>query len=127
MATSAGQEIKLQPVSQRATVRVMAERRWRVWRRLAMIVVVSAVIVLLNLLQRDTQSKRGFEKHAEAIAAELQKEFEARKIAPDIFRLTQKKDPVLAAFFFNTGYAFESRRDGSEIGVCCLRAPLGLF
>jgi hypothetical protein len=127
VVSGVGQETDLRPTaSQRATVRVMAERRWRLWRRLAVIVVVSAVIVLLALLQRDTQSRRGFERDAERLAAEFEGELARRGVPPDIFLFAQRDDPAIAEFYFNTSYSLRFG-DGEAVGVCCMRAPLGLF
>ena len=72
-------------VAQRARARTLAQRRKRLWQRVALLVVVTIAMVLAVLLNRDTQHLRGERKLGQMVADELQKEFEGRRDPPLTF------------------------------------------
>ncbi len=78
-------------VAQRARARTLAQRRKRLWKRVALLVVVTIAMVLAVLLNRDTQHLRGERKLGQMVADELQKEFEGRRDPPLTF--PSGKDP----------------------------------
>lgn len=78
-------------VTQRARARTLTQRRKRLWRRVALLVIVTIAMVLAVLVNRDTQHLRGERKLGKMVAAELQKEFEARHDPPLMF--PSGKDP----------------------------------
>jgi hypothetical protein len=66
-------------VAQRVRARTLAQRRKRLWQRVALLVAVTIAMVLAVLLNRDTQHLRGERKLGQMVADELQKEFEDRR------------------------------------------------
>lgn len=72
-------------VAQRARARTLAQRRKRLWQRVALLVVVTIAMVLAVLLNRDTQHLRGERKLGQMVADELQKELEGRRDPPLTF------------------------------------------
>jgi hypothetical protein len=66
-------------VAQRARARTFAQRRKRLWQRVALLVAVTIAMVLAVLFNRDTQHLRGERKLGQMIADELQKEFGGRR------------------------------------------------
>lgn len=113
--------------SQRAGVRVMVERRRRIWRRLGLILVVTAVIVVLAQAQRDSDLLRRQGDHAKrGVAGALQEIRASIGKPPDVLRFAQRPDDRLSQYYFNPLYAEHARED-RPAGVACLRAPLSLF
>lgn len=78
-------------VTQRARLHTMLQRRKRLWRRIAILAVVTTGMVLMSLRNRDTEHLRTHRRLGEMIAAALQKELEDRRRPPLMF--PTGKDP----------------------------------
>ena len=66
-------------VTQRARLHTLIQRRRRLWRRIAILAVVTTAMVLVSLLNRDTEHLREQRRLGHTVAAALQKEFEDRR------------------------------------------------
>jgi hypothetical protein len=70
-SAEAGRESTPPGLSDRVSMRRMSQKKRRIWRSIATFVVVTAAIVYLAMLQRDTQSRRWAERNMNEIAAGL--------------------------------------------------------
>ena len=110
-------------VTQRARLRTLSQRRKRLWRRIAILVIVTIVMVLVALLNRDTQHLREQRKLGQKIADALQEDYASRgNWAPLGFPLDEGLKGQGQRYYFNIFY------DGREkVGVCCLKKPVRFF
>jgi hypothetical protein len=82
-------------VTQRARLRTLKQRRRRLWRRIATLAIVSVVMILVVMLNRDTQHLHKLNERGQMVAAALQHEFESRGVLPLMFpsgRNSQERD-----------------------------------
>jgi hypothetical protein len=110
-------------VTQRAQLHTLLQRRRRLWRRIGILAAVTVAMVLVSLLNRDTQHLREQRKLGERVAAALQADYAARGgRRPLMFPVDEALRGERSRYHFNMFY------DGREkTGVCCLRKPVRLF
>lgn len=113
-------------ISDRAALRKMQERRGRVLRRLAMMIGVTAVIIVMALVQRDNQSVRWEVRHMAELAAKFRQALAERGTPPDALIMQHADADLAERYFFNTGYVQHAIERGRS-GVCCSRVPIRLF
>lgn len=126
-------------VADRATRRIMSQRRRRVWFNVAVFVLVTAVMVVLSMAHRDHQSVRSCERRLEFARQELQKLLDDHgRVAPGSLPLEGWKEvkemwePSSPAeqemhdeyysrrehYYYNSRYGRQLARR-APIGVCC--------
>ncbi len=109
-------------VTQRARVYTLVQRRKRLWRRLAVFVVVAVVMILAALHNRDTQQLRVERKKGRVVATVLQEEYSSRLGPPLMFPSTQELSKERKRYYFNMFYDSQGK-----VGVCCLKKPVRFF
>ncbi len=91
-----------------------------------MLVLILAAMVVVSLVNRDTQQIRNEREKGKLIAAALQEDFEPRRQPPlrfpDVPTLSRERN----RYYFNLFYA-DRKKLYSEVGVCCLKTPVRLF
>jgi len=130
--------------AERATQRVVSERRWRVWSNLTTFVAISVVMVLLSMALRDHQSIDSCYRRLSYTSADLQKRLARGEVAPFTLPLPSSPESTAAAlpdlgrrsatddptprehYYYNTFYARQQAGSG-DVGVCCCKAPHDLF
>lgn len=111
----------------RSSLRLMREKKRRVWRSLLLVVVVTGVIVYLAMLQRDTQSRRGAEREAQRIVAAFQRMRQATGALPErVPPLERRSADTWNAYYFNPAYTRRAER-GETTGVVCPREDLRMY
>lgn len=132
-----------QTAADRAARRTLLQRRRRVWRSLVLFVVVTAVMVLVSMAQRDYQSVRTCRQRLEYTCAELQKLLERGDKAPQSLPLPRADGgresagvnggvdddayfTLRARYFYNARYGRAAARE-KRVGVCCCEQPHRLY
>ncbi|MBW7907148.1 MAG: hypothetical protein LC135_10300 [Phycisphaerae bacterium] len=114
------------PEAERVWLRTYRQRSRRIWRQLVLVAVVTVVIVILSLAQRDLQAQRWERRELDRLAESLQSRLATEGGAVDLVALMRLDDPLWNRYQFNDGYARQGWR-GSEIGVGCSRSVVALF
>lgn len=111
----------------RVSLRLMQEKKRRVWRSLLLVVVVTGAIVYLSLLQRDAQSRRGAERESRQIAAAFERMRQATGALPErVPPLERRSADTWKAYYFNPAYTRRAER-GETTGVVCPRSDLRMY
>ncbi|HMQ16676.1 MAG TPA: hypothetical protein PKC49_11950 [Phycisphaerae bacterium] len=114
------------PEAERVWLRTYRQRSRRIWRQLVLVAVVTVVIVVLSLAQRDLQAQRWERRDLDRLAASLRGRLETEGGPADLLALMRLDDPLWNRYQLNDGYARQGWR-GSEIGVGCSRSVVALF
>jgi hypothetical protein len=116
-----------QAVNERVRTHLRARRRRQLLRHIVVTAFAIAIICTLILLNRDSQTVRGYRREAERVAAAFQSAFDRTGIPPQRFPETHE-DRVLAAgaYQFNVLYT-EQLRMYRPVYVCRLREPVRLL
>jgi hypothetical protein len=133
-------------VVDRAAIRTMSQRRRRVWINVAVFVLVTTVMVLLSMAQRDYQSVRDCWKRMNGTGQELQKLLSRGEAAPLLLPLPQPRElPANASqaerdrrddefllmrqhYFYNAHYGRpQAQQRQRPVGVCCCAALHHLY
>jgi hypothetical protein len=112
----------------RARQRTLFERRKRFWRRIALFLLVTIVIVLVALANRDLLQWRDIQKKAALVANALQQTYTDRKQDPPL-RFPDLPEPyqeLHKRYHFNIFYA-DQQKSRRRVGVCCLQDPARFF
>lgn len=112
--------------AQKVSLRTLHERRWRIWRRLLLMIVVTITIVVLALAQRDIQRIRWHEREMERIADALRGAMAQRGAAPEVLGLARDESGAAGLYQFNVNYRQHAERRGRS-AVCVMRKPVPLF
>ena len=114
-------------VTDRVRTRTFLHRRGRLLRGIALFVPVTAVIVYLSMLQRDTQAMKVGETNARMIADAMQTQLTAEHVPPQ--RMPDLPAPyqgVVERYYFN--YFYGNKLQTSQVvGVCAMRQSTRLF
>ena len=123
-------------LAERAGQRTLRERRRRVWRNVALMVVVTIGMVVLTLLNRDAQALRSCRDHMEYAVGVFQERHDKDEPPLSLLPLPEQAgrgDPAerqLLAWRDHTHYnALYFARAGisREVGVCCCLHPHSRF
>jgi len=120
----------------------MSVRRRRVWRSLAVFVIVTAAMVVLSMAQRDYQAVQACRDRLEFTRGQLQELLAHGTVAPLELPMPghsteaggtpaprkPAEDPFVARahYFYNARYARQPDRK-DPVGVCCCEAPHHLY
>lgn len=116
-------------VTHQVRVRVMRARNRRLARSIALVLAVTAVMIVLALSNRDIQALRSARQTAERIASALQNEFDTHRRPPTDLRFmghTAEDRALQHAFQFNSFYPTEIR-SARSVGVCSRKFPISLY
>jgi hypothetical protein len=113
-------------IVERVRERTRHERQRRVWRALLLGVLVTALMVLLAVLNRDTQQLRLTRRVAVDIVSKLQAQFEHEGQPPLQLPDLPQHGRYAEGWFMNLLYA-EMARASRPVGVACLRRPAPMF
>jgi hypothetical protein len=114
-------------LSDRVSLRVMRARKWRIWRNLLLMTVVTAVIIVLAMLQRDSQSMRRAARETQHIVSAFHRTQEATGTLPErLPPLENRPADVWNAYYFNPAYTRQAQR-GELTGVVCPRDDLRMY
>ena len=91
-----------------------------------MLALILAAMVVVSLINRDTQQIREEREKGELIAAALQEDFESRHRPPLRFPDAAALSRDRGRYYFNLFYT-DRKKWHSEVGVCCLKTPVRLF
>jgi len=111
--------------SQRARWRTLLERRRRFWRRTVLFVLVTVVMVLAALANRDMVHRRDIQGKATIVANALQQAYARRQHDPPL-RFPELPEPYQELhkhYHFNIFYA-NQQKSRRRVGVCCLQDPV---
>jgi hypothetical protein len=121
-------------VTQRARLHTLRQRRRRLWQRIATLTFVTIAMVLVVLLNRDTQHLREFRRRGQLVAAALQQEFENRGAPPLMVPSGRGRveEEVLEQerkrHYFNMLYVRQREQHPErKVGACCLEQPVRFF
>jgi hypothetical protein len=112
--------------AQKVSLRTLLERRRRIWRRLLLMIVVTVTIIVLALVQRDTQRIRYHAGEMERIAEALRGAMEQKGAAPEVLSLARSDSEVATRYLFNVNYRQHAERRGRS-AVCAMREPVPLL
>lgn len=121
-------------VSARAASRTLRERRRRVWRSALTVVIVTAGMVILLIINRDNQTIRSCRERMEYALQELERLREEEGRAPRELPVAGESgladdgatpaQQMRAHVYYNMLYAYSMEIGyGREIGVCCCKRP----
>ncbi len=115
--------------TQRARRRTLLERRKRFWRRIALFLVVTVVMVLVALANRDMLHRRDILEKAAIVASALQQAYDSHQQDPPLRipdDLLARYETLRRDYYFNVLYV-EQQRSRPQVGVCCLKKPVRFF
>ena len=116
-----------QPASRRAEERVMNYRRRRVLRSSLFFSIITIVMIVVAMAQRDRQAERGGLDAAKTAAAVLHDAYVRERFLPLQMPADAARRGVNAqSWSFNITYPERARNSG-RVGVCCLNPPVDLF
>jgi len=115
-------------LTQQARLHTMFRRRRRFWRRAITFTVVTVVIVLVVLTNRDTQRIRGERDNALMVASVLQASYDARgrKELPLSLDFKPEDAALGRRYAFNILYVID-KKSRENVGVCWLKDPVRFF
>lgn len=131
-------------VADRAALRAMAERRWRVWINVAAFVLATALILVLSMAQRDHESVQKCHERMDYARQQLQDLLAQGQLVPLRLPLPegeqlpadaspaereQREEDALSRrehYFYNMRYARSLGRS-TPVGVCCCKYPHRLY
>lgn len=128
MAVTVGKPAELggAEAAQRAALRTMQERRARIWRRLALVAIVSAIIVALLVAQRDNQTRRHYREQLEGLQHVFEEGRARSGSPPAALGVVERDNPAWDLCYFNPTYVDRAARRGRS-GVAAMRAPVNLI
>jgi hypothetical protein len=111
--------------TQRARWRTLLERRKRFWRRILLLVLVTVIMVLVALANRDMLLRREVQKRAALVARALQHAYTNRPQDPPlrIPDLPAPYEKLHQDFYFNIFYV-DQQATRPRVGVCCRKDPV---
>jgi hypothetical protein len=127
-----------QATSERVGLRTLRERRWRVYRGVFMLVLSTAIVVALTVLNRDEAAIRACDARMRFACDAFQAMRDSKapvpasllELRPDPSRPVDREDhatnDLLTQLWTEAYYnaLFDLRCDsGREVGVCCCQAP----
>lgn len=116
-----------QTVNERVRTQLRARRRRQLLRHVLATAVAIAIICTLILLNRDSQTVRGYRDEAKRVAAAFQSAFDLSGIPPQRFPETHgDRSLPINAYQFNVLYT-EQLRVHRPVYVCRLREPVRLL
>lgn len=114
-------------VVEKVRLRTFFQRRGRLAWAMVWFVPVTAMLVVLSMLQRDVQAQRAARRQADVLASAFQADFQRLGTFPLQMPEEAASDRTIAErYFFNFFYSSRLSTSG-RVGVCCMRVPLRLF
>lgn len=119
-------------VSEEAGRRALRRRQWRVWRSIALFVVVTLAMIVLSIMNRDEAAIRSCETRMEVAAEALQAMYDRGRPIPPTLPLPEDAGPngerqqrviqLRGHVYFNVFHSPHTN-PARNVGVCCCRWP----
>lgn len=110
--------------SEQVARRTLRQRRRRVWRSIALVIVLMLAMVVLSILNRDQQEIDACRERMAFATQEFQRLYDERGTTPSALPLpegdAEARDRIRSHVLYNVLYTKSSR---TEVGVCCCQAP----
>ncbi len=112
------------PASDEAALRTLGQRRRRVWRSVLLVVLLTLVMVMLSVMNRDQQAIDSCRERMEYAVREFQRQFDEHGISPTALPLPQDTPDAAARMREHVLYNYLYTESAlTEVGVCCCRYP----
>jgi|GEM_PF-2389011 len=113
-------------LAQRARLNTLVQRRRRLFRRLLLFALITAGMIYVVVLNRDSTQLRLGRNMGQRLAAAFEKESAARSRPLLTFPSDSSLRKDCERLYFNVFYAGQAK-ERPEAGVCCLKEPMRFF